>query len=55
MEHAEEGKEAMMEFEESDEFSTASAGGEGRDRELMCNGRNIREGRNLEASLRAKD
>ena len=33
-------QEAMMEFEEGDEFSTASARGEGRDRELMYNGRN---------------
>ena len=33
-------QEAVMEFEEGDE--SASMGGEGRDRELMCNRRNKR-------------
>ena len=35
-------QKAVMEFEKSDEFSTASARREGRDGELMCNGRNKR-------------
>ena len=30
-------QEAVMEFEKSDEFSTASARREGREGELMCN------------------
>ena len=32
----------VVEFENGDKFSTASAGGEGRNRELMCNGRDKR-------------
>ena len=35
-------QEAVKEFEKSDEFSTASVRREGRDGELMCNGRNKR-------------
>ena len=49
-------QKAMVEFEKVHEFSMASARREGRDGELMCNGRNKRgRGRNLEPSLRAKD
>ena len=40
-------QEAVMEFEEGDKFCTVLAGREGRDRELMCNGRNKVDGLSL--------